>query len=281
MKQTGLILEGGGMRGVFTSGVLDCFMDHNIWFPFVIGVSAGACNALSYCSHQRGRARYSNIELLNKYHYIGFKYLLTQRNIMDFNLLFHDFPDKIAPFDYDTFFSQPARCVIVASNCRTGNAEYLEEQKDPQRLLSICRASCSLPIVCPIAWVDGIPMLDGGISDAIPIQKAIDEGYNRNVVVLTRTIDYRKSEHTKTFPTFIYRQYPALRKKLENRNIRYNQTLQRIEKLEQEKQIVVIRPEAPLEVGRMEKNISKLTALYNQGYRTTQTTIEQHPDFFR
>ena len=210
-KQSGLVLEGGGMRGVFTSGVLDCFMDHSIYFPYMIAVSAGACNGLSYASHQKGRARYSNIDLLAQYKYIGWKQLLFKRNIMDFDLLFDTFPSKIIPYDYETYFNSPQRYVLVTSNCITGKAEYMEEKKDKKRLLDICRASCSLPLLCPVTYVDGIPMLDGGVCDPIPVRRAMDEGYSRNVIVLTRNRGYRKKEKEVRLPWFVYRNYPAIR----------------------------------------------------------------------
>lgn len=171
--KTALVLEGGGLRGVFTCGVLDCFMDKGIRFPFTVGVSAGACNGLSYMSGQRGRAKASNIDLLDKYHYIGFRYLLTQGCIMDFKLLFEDFPEKIIPYDYDEYFSNPDRFVMVTTNCLTGKAEYLEEKSSAARIMDIVRASSSLPFVSPITFVDGIPMLDGGIADSIPVEYAI------------------------------------------------------------------------------------------------------------
>lgn len=168
-NQTGLVLEGGGMRGVFTCGALDYLMDHNIRFPYTIGVSAGACNGLSYMSRQRGRGKYSNIDLLKKYDYIGFKHLLRKRNIMDFDLLFNKFPEEILPYDYATYFASSERYVMVTSNCLTGEPNYLEEKQDKNRVIEIVRASSSLPFVCPIAYVDGIPMLDGGIVDSIPL----------------------------------------------------------------------------------------------------------------
>ena len=143
--KTALVLEGGGLRGVFTCGVLDCFMDKGIHFPFTVGVSAGACNGLSFMSGQRGRARASNIDLMDKYHYIGFRYLLTQRCIMDFKLLFEDFPERIIPYDYNAYFSNPDRFVMVATNCLTGKAEYLEERSSSARVMDIVRASSSLP----------------------------------------------------------------------------------------------------------------------------------------
>lgn len=164
--KTGLVLEGGGMRGVFTCGVLDSFMDRGIRFPYTIGVSAGACNGLSYMSGQRGRAKYSNIDLLEKYQYIGLKYLLKKRNIMDFDLLFQEFPEHILPYDYESYFSSPERYEMVTTNCVTGEANYFEEKQDKKRVIDIVRASSSLPFVCPIAYVDDVPMLDGGIVDS-------------------------------------------------------------------------------------------------------------------
>ena len=272
-ERMGLVLEGGGMRGVFTSGVLDYFMDKKIYFPYTITVSAGATNGLSYASNQKGRAKCCNIDLLEKYHYIGLKYLFTQRNIMDFELLFKEFPSTIVPYDYDTYFSSTNRFVIVTSNCLTGKPEYLEEKHDASRLLTICRASCSLPLLCPVTYVDGIPMLDGGICDPIPIRKAIDEGYTKNIVVLTRNKGYRKKENMINIPSFIYHKYPAIREQLNIRNKRYNETLAFIEQLEANKKAIVIRPEQPLVVGRMEKDIRKLTDLYYQGYACAERAM--------
>ena len=152
IEDTALVLEGGGLRGVFTCGVLDCFMDHGIRFPFAVGVSAGACNGLSYMSGQRGRAKASNIDLMDEHHYVGFRYLLTQGCIMDFKLLFEDFPEKIIPYDYGAYFSNPDRFVMVTTNCLTGRAEYLEEKSDPGRVMDIVRASSSLPFVSRIIY---------------------------------------------------------------------------------------------------------------------------------
>ena len=276
----GLILEGGGMRGVFTAGTLDCFIDHNLRFPLTIAVSAGASNGLSYASRQRGRAKFCDIDLLEKHRYIGAKYLLKERNIMDFDLLFNKIPTEIAPYDYNTYSNSKERFVIVASNCQTGEAEYFEEKQNRERLLSICRASCSLPFVCPIAYVDKVPMLDGGICDAIPIRKAISEGYERNVIVLTRNRGYRKRDSKALLPLFCYRKHPALRQKLKDRNLRYNETMSFIEQLEAEGKVVVIRPEKKIEVGRMETNIDKLTDLYNQGYERAEKALSAYASFF-
>ncbi len=271
-KHTALVLEGGGLRGVFTCGVLDCFMDHGIRFPFTVGVSAGACNGLSYMSGQRGRARASNIDLMDKYHYVGIKYLFTQGCIMDFKLLFEEFPTKIIPYHYDTYFANPDRYVMVTTNCLTGRAEYLEERESSERVMDIVRASSSLPFVCKISYVDGIPMLDGGIADSIPIEYALNQGYEKAVVVLTRQKGYRKKEGAHPITRLFYRRYPNLQRAISDRNTKYNRTLDLIERLEAEGKIVVIRPEKPVEVSRMETDTTKLTALYQEGYRIAENS---------
>ena len=275
---TALVLEGGGLRGVFTCGVLDCFMDNGIRFPFTVGVSAGACNGLSYMSGQRGRAKSSNIDLMDKFHYVGFKYLLTQGCIMDFKLLFEDFPEKIIPYDYDTYFSNPDRFVMVTTNCLTGKAEYFEEKSSSERVMSIVRASSSLPFVSKITYVDGIPMLDGGIVDSIPVEYAMKQGYENLVVVLTRNKGYRKKNSSMAISKVFYRRYPALQKALSERNTVYKKTMDLIERLEDEGRIRVIRPEKPVEVGRMEKDTTKLAALYQEGYDLAQEFLCKYLD---
>ena len=175
---SGLILEGGGMRGVFTSGVLDNFMERGIRFPYTIGVSAGACNGLSYMSLQRGRAKYCNIDLLEKHRYIGLKHLLFKGNIMDFDLLFRAIPEEIYPYDYDTYTRCDEKFEMVTTSCLTGGPCYFQEKNNPARIIEIVRASSSLPFVSPIASVDGTPMMDGGVSDSIPLQRAIELGYD-------------------------------------------------------------------------------------------------------
>ena len=270
---TALILEGGGLRGVFTCGVLDCFMDKGIRFPFTVGVSAGACNGLSYMSGQRGRAKSSNIDLMDKHHYVGFKYLLTQGCIMDYKLLFEDFPEKIIPYDYEAYFANTDRFVMVTTNCLTGKAEYLEEKSDSKRVMDIVRASSSLPYVTKITYVDGVPMLDGGIADPIPVEYARSQGYERMVVVLTRNKGYRKNEKQLPVPKFIYRRYPELRKTLASRNAQYNRMMEMIERLEDEGRMTVIRPVHPIEVDRMEKDTDKLRALYQEGYELAESFL--------
>ncbi|MBE6236645.1 MAG: patatin family protein [Bacteroidales bacterium] len=261
-----LVLEGGGLRGVFTCGVLDAFMERGIRFPLTVGVSAGACNGLSYMSGQKGRAKASNIDLMDKYHYVGLKYLLTQGCIMDFKLLFEDFPEKIIPYDYEAYFTNPNRFVMVTTNCLTGKAEYLEERKDPRRVMEIVRASSSLPFVTQITYVDSVPMLDGGICDSIPVEYVHAQGFKDITVILTRNRGYRKCEKPNPFLRLFYRKYPKLQDAIANRNREYNRTMDLIEHLEEEGKITVIRPLKPIEVDRMEKDTAKLRQLYNEGY---------------
>lgn len=265
-NQTGLVLEGGGMRAIFTVGVLDYFMDNNIWFPYTIGVSAGASNGISYASRQRGRSRFSNIDLLKKYNYIGLRHFLRGRGYIDLKYLFYIYPDLYYPLDYETYFKSKDRFVMVTSNCLTGKAEYYEEKQDPDRLVDICRASCSLPVLCPVAYVDGVPMVDGGVCDAIPVQRAIDDGFKKNVIILTRNKGYRKEDKDFYLPGFIYRKYPAIREQLKYRYRHYNEVLDYIDELEEQGKAFVIRPENKIEVGRTENNPNKLADLYDEGY---------------
>lgn len=268
--KTALVLEGGGMCGVFTCGVLDFLMDHDIRFPYTIGVSAGACNGLSYMSRQRGRAKYSNIDLLEKYNYIGMKHLLRKRNIMDFDLLFTEFPEHILPYDYEAYFSTPERYVMVTTNCLTGEANYFEEKSDKHRVIDIVRASSSLPFVCPIAFVDSVPMLDGGIVDSIPLRHALEEGYSNNVVILTRNRGYRKESKDIRIPPFLYRKYPRVREALSHRCAVYNGQLDLVERMEDEGRITVVRPLKPVVVDRIERDVRKLTELYEEGYECAE-----------
>lgn len=273
MDKTGLVLEGGGMRGVFTCGVLDYFLDQGITFPYTVGVSAGACNGLSYMSGQRGRAKYSNIDMMEKYQFIGMKYLWTQHSILDQKLLYQDFPERLVPYDFEAYSNNPGEFEMVTTNCLTGKACYLSEKKDWDRMIAIARASSSLPYVCPIAYVDGIPMLDGGIVDSIPVERARSLGYEKNVVVLTRNKGYRKKNQDLRIPHFIYKKYPRLRVVLSHRCSCYNEQLELVERLEEEGKIIVIRPENPVVVDRIEKNIKKLEDLYQEGYECARKVL--------
>lgn len=266
-RHTGLVLEGGGMRGVFTSGVLDAFMKYELYFPYVVAVSAGACNGLSYMSHQPRRARFSNIDMLRKYGYISLKNLLVQGSIFDPNILYERFPSEIVPFDYKTYVENPAVFEMVTTNCLTGFAEYLSEKYDARRITAIAKASSSLPYVAQITNVDGIPMLDGGIVDSIPVLRATSQGHPFNVVVMTRNKGYRSLERDMKIPPIIYKEYPRLRVALSHRVEVYNEQLEMVERMERWGEILVIRPQRKMEVGRTCSDIEKLERLYEEGFR--------------
>jgi predicted patatin/cPLA2 family phospholipase len=272
-SNTGLVLEGGGMRGVFTAGVLDALMKHEVYFPYVVAVSAGACHAMSYMSRQPRRARWSSIDMLQKYDYISLKGLVQKGSIFDTDILYERFPNELAPFDYKTYEANPATFEMVTTNCRTGRAMYISERHDHQRLTQIVKATSALPFVAHIVDVDGIPMLDGGIVDSIPIVRSIDTGHHENVVVLTRNRGYRSSEPDIKTPKFIYREYPRLRVALSRRTEEYNKQLDLIERMEDWGEIIVIRPEFPMEVGRITQDVEKLERLYEEGFRLGERFI--------
>ena len=276
----GLVLEGGGMRGVFTSGVLDAFMKHNIYFKYIVAVSAGACNGMSYVSRQPRRARISNIDYLARYKYIGLRHLVSQGCIFDSKLLYDKFPNKLLPFDFDEYFKHSENFEMVTTNCLTGQPMYLSELEDHQRSLDIVRASSSLPYVSKIVHVDGIPMLDGGIVDSIPVQRAIDMGYTNNVVILTRNKGWRDDGKDRKVPHFVYKNYPRLRVALSRRHLAYNQKLELVNKLEESGQIKCIRPLRPIEVGRIEKDIDKLERLYEEGFTIGEEFIKNNTKLF-
>ena len=277
-KHTALVLEGGGMRGVFTSGVLDWMIDHNITFPYLVGVSAGSSNALSYASHQRGRGKYIFADLQMERHYLGIRNIWRHHSIMDMDLLYHELPEKIWPYDYEAYRANPMRVESVATDCLTGEAVYLEEKEDPARIIDIVRASSSLPFVCPIAYVDGHPTLDGGIADSIPLQRALDQGYEHIIVVLTRHKGYRKEEKDTKIPPFIYARYPRLREAICTRAARYNKQVALVEQLEREGRITVIRPDHPVEVARIETDLDKMNRLYEHGFEVAERVLNKYED---
>ena len=274
-RNTGLVLEGGGMRGVFTSGVLDGFMKHDLYFPYVVAVSAGACNGMSYISRQPRRARLSNIDFLARYDYIGLRHLVTQGCIFDQKLLYDKFPNEFIPFDFDTFFRYSDNFEMVTTNCLTGRTMYLTESENKQRALDIVRASSSLPYVSKIVFVDGIPMLDGGIVDSIPVLRAQERGYKKNVLILTRNKGYRSTDKDRKIPYFIYKNCPRLRVALSRRIAAYNEQLELVDRLEERGEIVCIRPQRPMEVGRIEKDTAKLERLYEEGFALGEAFCKQ------
>lgn len=273
---TALILEGGGNRGVFTSGVLDCLMEHQIKFPYVVGVSAGACNAVDYVSWQPGRTKNCMILEDKENRYISLGQTIRNKSLFDMDMIFDRFPKEIFPFDFDTFFQSDIRCQMVVTDCITGKARYMEEKKDSDRLMNICRASSSIPAACPMVMLDGRPYLDGGVSDSIPIFHAMKLGYQKDVVVLTRNLGYRKTKPGKSaaFYSAAFKKYPNLVRSLLNRYKVYNRTLDLVEKWEREGHIFVIRPVSK-PISRTEQDKEALTAFYQEGYALMEKRLEE------
>lgn len=265
-----IVLEGGATRGVFTSGVLDYLMEQEVYFSHVIGVSAGACNAVDYVSGQIGRTRDCMIPKDKEYnYYYGFREFIKEKSILDMDLVFDKYPNEIYPFDYDTYFASEMTCELVTTNCETGRAEYMTEKSDRQRLMKICRASSSMPLVSPIVNIDGVPYLDGGLSDSIPVRRALKIGNGKIVLVLTRNPGYRKKPVSRAAANLYksaYRKYPKLAKASIYRNVMYNRTMEFIERLEEEEKIFLIRPMIPT-VSRLEKDYDVLMNFYEHGYK--------------
>lgn len=267
---TSLIAEGGGMRGAYTSGVLEVFLDHGITFPYAIGVSAGSNTLCSYLSEQKLRNKRIYTHWITDKRFIGFKNLLTEGAYFGMDFIFNELPMALDPFDFERFKQTNTQFKVGVTNCLTGKCEYFEPTKedtleDSDRIL---KASSSLPFISKVVDIHGIPYLDGGLTDPIPIKKAIQDGYKRHVIILTRNADYRK-KYSKTshhLAKHHLKDYPLLIEALEVRYQKYNQTLDFISQLEKAHQAFVLRPTQPLEVDRFEKDSAKLTKLYEQGY---------------
>lgn len=275
-KKAALVLEGGGTRGVFTAGVLDYLMEKEVKFPYVIGVSAGACNAIDYVSKQIGRTKDCTIIQDRKNRYIGTKDALKKGYLFDMDRLFDEYPNRLFPFDFDTYFASDIQCEVVVTNCLTGEAMYLSEKQDKERLLTICRASSSIPLISPVVDVDGIPCVDGGVADSVPLIHSMKLGHQKNVVVLTRNKGYRKKAPGKSrlLYTAALKKYPNLLNALLNRYRNYNRVMELVEKWEEEGHIFVIRPEVE-PVSRTEQNVEKLTEFYDHGYQLMKQRMEE------
>lgn len=276
LTQATMVLEGGATRGVFTSGALDYLMEKNFYVSHLIGVSAGSCNAVDYVSKQPGRTRDCMIIEDKQYNYVTLKHFVRSKSLLDYDLVFDKYPNEIFPFDYDTYFTSDMHCEIVTTNCITGEAEYLTESSDRQRLMKLCRASSSMPLVSPIVNVDGVPYLDGGLADSIPLSRAMELGNEKIVLILTRNPGYRKTMPNKAVIQLYrraYKSYPNLVHTLRMRNIRYNRVMEHIEQLEEAGKIFVLRPQIKT-VSRLEQDHTKLHAFYQHGYNQMEKQYE-------
>jgi len=271
MNKTALVLEGGGMRGVFTAGVLDFFIDKNITFDNVTGVSAGAGHAVSYLSSQRGRAYHVNVDYLDDKRYCSLQSLIKTGDLFGADMLYREIPEKLNLYDYDAYLKQKATFRAVVTDCESGRAEYAVI-RDMRKDMQYIRASASMPFVSKIVNVGKGKFLDGGISDPVPFEHMLDLGCNKVVTVLTQPYGYRKKK-SHAFPALaaaFYPQYKGLREAICDRYLVYNDTLDALEESERNGEIFVIRPPRPLGISRTEKNKDALERAYRLGYVTAE-----------
>lgn len=270
-----LILEGGGMRGMFSAGVFDAFMEKGFVFPHIAGVSAGACNILSYMSGQKGRGRRIIREYVGDERYCSVKNWLRTRSIFGFDFILNDLPRKLIPFDFDTFYSYPGTLEVGTTDCDTGEAVWYT-QKDMGEDFMPVRASASLPFFAPIVHFNGRRLLDGALTDPIPVDRGQRAGFNKFVIVLTRNEGYRKT-HAVPSPLvkLWYPSFPKLQSILAQRPQHYNSQLQAAEALAAAGQAVIIRPQQKLEIDRLDMDKQKLLALYDHGYDCGMAAAEQ------
>lgn len=277
----GLILEGGGMRGIFTAGVLDFFLDNNITFDSCIGVSAGSCHACSYLAGQRRRAYETAVNYLDDKRYCSVYSLITTGDLFGAKMLYHTIPTELNPIDNDSFLRNPAEFRAVITNCITGEAEY-PVISDLLRDIEYVRASSSLPLVSRFVMLNNIPYLDGGISDSIPLKKSMELGCSKNVVVLTRDASYRKPPNEfQWISDIFYRKYPNLLKRMKFRHDDYNQTLDFISEAERSGNAFVIRPPETIALKRIEKNKEKLEITYNMGYKEAEKNFKALTEYLK
>lgn len=274
MYQAGLVLEGGGMRGLYTAGVLDFFMEKGIMFSSCYGVSAGACHLCSYLSGQKGRALHISLDYLDDKEYCSPYSLIKTGDLFGVDYCYNRIPNELNLYDYEAFAKYPGKGYAVVTNIETGRPEYME-LKDMRRDIEAVRASSSLPLVSRNVQIGDKLYLDGGIADSIPIRRSIKDGNAKNIVVMTKPRGYRrKPSSNMKLIRMKYKNYPKLVEDMERRHIRYNKTMAFIEKEEAEGRAFVFYPETLVKVGRIEKDKKKLKVLYLQGYHDAAINYE-------
>lgn len=267
MGKKALVLEGGSLRCMFSAGVTDVMMNNGLPFDGVFGVSAGALTGVNFVSGQPGRTARVNLDYVNDKRYLGIRSLLLHKSIFNFDFLFGEISKELLPFDWDAFENSPCEFTAVATNCVTGRPMYCEKSSCSD-IYAAVRASASMPLLAPMVTVEGAPCLDGGVSVSIPYQKALDEGYEKIVVVTTREHGFRKPSvkgaAARAYARH-YRKYPELVRALLNVPRRYNRELEQLEALELQGRLLVVRPQKPITISRTEKDREKLQALYDEG----------------
>lgn len=267
----GMVLEGGGMRGVYTAGVLDFFIDKDFYPDGIVGVSAGACHATSYIAKQRGRNFRVNTKYLSTDEYLSLKSLVKTGSLFGMDFIFHKIPEELDPFDYDAYNRANIEYIAVSTDIESGEP-YYHVINDAKADIDYIMASSSLPLLSKVVKKHGRKLMDGGVGDSIPITFMQKRGYDKNIVVLTQCGSYRKGKNN-LMPIIRhnYKAYPKFVEALDNRHIRYNQTLDELKQMEKDGSVFVVRPSKPVTISRIEKNIDKLRALYEEGYQDAKT----------
>lgn len=276
MYQAGLVLEGGGMKGIYTAGVLDFFLDKGIDFSSIYGVSAGAIQMCSFMSKQRGRARDISVDYLDMSDYCGVKSLITSGDLFNAKFCYEMIPDYLNPYDCEAFNEYRGKAYAVVTNIETGRPEYLRIRDAKKDLIAV-RASASLPLVSRNVRIGKSLYLDGGIADSIPIRQSVMDGNCKNVVVMTKEKDYVRtpaSAMNLALMKMRYIKYPKVYELMAKRHTSYNDTLKYMERLEQEGRAFIIRPSEKSDVGRIERDKEKMLKLYDLGYKDAQNKYQ-------
>lgn len=272
-EKIGLVLEGGGMRGAYTIGVLDHFLDEEIRTDYVIGVSAGACHGVSYVSNQRGRSYRINTNYVDDKRYVSFTNYIKTKSIFGMDFIFDEIPHKLDVFNYDSFFNSPSDFVTGVTDVLTGKPKYFGKEELNYNA-TILRASSSIPVFAPIVEYKGGKYLDGGTSDPIPVRKAFEDGCDKVIVVLTRERGYvKKPEQFRLAYKRVFRKYPEMIRLLDQRHDIYNETLQYLTELEHAGKAIIIAPSSPINISRFEKNIDNLNQVYQLGMKDSKKAM--------
>ena len=272
--KTGIVLEGGGFRGIYTAGVLDVFLENGISLDGVVGVSAGAIHGCSFLSGQKGRSIDYYTKYCNDWRFMSLKSFVKTGDIVGTEFAYHELPEKLVPYDYDAFDKCGVPFYVTVTNLETGKPEYIKIN-DMLADIDYLRASASLPYFSRIVGINGKKYLDGGCADNIPIAAFRDMGFERNVIVLTRHDGYIKKQEHGLFAKLLYRKYPEFVKALLGLAERYKKTLEFIKELESRGEVFVIRPSEPLTIGRMEHDPERVRAVYDIGVADAEREIEK------
>lgn len=267
----GLVLEGGAMRGMFTAGILDYFAQNNLEFDGMVGVSAGAVFGCNYKSRQIGRTLRYNLKYCQDKRYCSWRSLIFTGDMYGKRFCYYEIPQKLDPFDYHAFDNNPMDFYVVATDVQSGKPVYRSYPKAREDMIEFMRASASMPFVSKIVEVGGKKLLDGGIADSVPLKFFEEEGYKKNVVILTRPKGYIKEPTPLSLPAkIIYRKYPAMINAILTRHEMYNRQMQYIQEREKAGAAYVLRPQKPLELKHAEHNPQKLRAAYDEGRKTAE-----------